>query len=366
MGVVSLADLRVAIYHLSIKTVGRAAGRSAPPAAANRAGQRISDRASGEVFDYTRKRGVEHSEIVLPTSAAQRDINWARDRQALWNAAERAEKRKDARVAREYELALPHELNRTQRTDLVRAFSGYIANRYGVAVDFAIHKPHRAGDARNHHAHVLTTTREVTPTGLGAKTALELSETDRAKKTLPHSRVEFVEIRGHWATLSNEYLRQHGHGARIDHRTLSAQGIDRQPTVHLGVAVTGLARRGVRSQVEKRIAGQEQQLALQRLEFAKEMGALARERQQVDAGLLKLNVDLRVATPERRAGRSNEDAQKKSRTSWLEYRTHPDAAKSGNTTQSRERDRDRGREEDRGTGMDEGHGHDGPDDDFSA
>ena len=356
----------MAIYHLSIKTVGRSAGRSAPAAAAYRSGEKISDLTSGEVFDYTRKRGVEHSEIVLPSRAAQRDINWARDRQALWNAAERAEKRKDARVAREYELALPHELDKTQRTELVRAFSGYIANRYGVAVDFSIHRPHREGDRRNHHAHVLTTTRELTPTGLGAKTALELSETDRFKRALPHSRVEFVEIRGRWAALSNEHLKDHGHSARVDHRTLSAQGIDRQPTVHLGVAVTGLARRGVQSEVERRLAWQDQQLAAQRLEFAKEIGALARERQQLDAGLLKLNTDLRAAMLERSAGRSSEAAQKQSRASWLEYRTHPDTAKTAGQEPSREHSPDRGREAERDTGLDEGHGRDGPDEDFSA
>ena len=98
-------------------------------------------------------------------------------------------------MAREYELAIPHELPRAGRTALVREFSQYLAERYGVAVDFAIHGAHWRGDQRNYHAHVLTTTREVTPEGLGAKTALELSETDRARRGMRHSREEFVEIR---------------------------------------------------------------------------------------------------------------------------------------------------------------------------
>jgi len=76
--------------------------------AAYRAADTIHDLSTGEVFDYTRKRGVGHDEIVPPTEAARRDINWSRDRQALWNAAEAAENRSDSRVAREYELALPH------------------------------------------------------------------------------------------------------------------------------------------------------------------------------------------------------------------------------------------------------------------
>ena len=174
----------MAIYHLTTKPVSRAAGRSATAAAAYRSGELVHDLTTDQVFDYTRKRGVEHSEIVLPTAAARADINWARDRQALWNAAESAEKRNDSRVAREYEVALPHELKPSQRVELVRAFAADLANRYGVAVDFSIHAPHRHGDERNHHAHILTTTRELTATGLGAKTSIEWSDTDRFKKGL--------------------------------------------------------------------------------------------------------------------------------------------------------------------------------------
>src|SRR3546814_8116494 len=92
---------------------------------------------------------------------------WAQDRSALWNAAEAAEKRKDAKVAREYELGLPAELDAGQRRDLVRAFAEDIRDRYGVAVDAAIHAPHDYGDDRNHHAHVMTTTRVVDADGLG-------------------------------------------------------------------------------------------------------------------------------------------------------------------------------------------------------
>jgi ATP-dependent exoDNAse (exonuclease V) alpha subunit len=318
----------MAIYHLSIKTVGRSQGRSATAAAAYRSGEKIADLTSGQVFDYTRKRGVEHTEIVLPTKVVLQDINWARDRQALWNAAEVAEKRKDARVAREYELAIPHELAKTQRAELVREFSTYLADRYGVGVDFAIHKAHREGDQRNHHAHVLTTTRAVAATGLDAKTALELSETDRARRGMPHSRAEFVEIRERWAVLSNEHLKAHGHDARIDHRTLAMQGIDRPPTVHLGVAVTGLIRRGVESTVEKRVAWQELQVAVQRLGLAKEAGALERERQRVDAGVLGISTDVRAARRERDARRTIDRTQSKSREAWRIYRANQDLANS--------------------------------------
>ena len=324
----------MAIYHLSIKTLGRSQGRSATAAAAYRSGGKIADLTSGQVFDYTRKRGVEHTEIVLPTKVVLQDINWARDRQALWNAAEVAEKRKDARVAREYELAIPHELAKTQRADLVREFSTYLANRYGVGVDFAIHKAHREGDQRNHHAHVLTTTREVTATGLEAKTALELSETERAKRGMPHSKVEFVEIREHWAVLSNEHLKAHGHDARIDHRTLAVQGIDRPPTAHLGVAVTGLIRRGVQSTVARRVAWQELQFAVQRLGLAKEAGALERKHQRPDGGLLRVSTDVQAARCERDARSTIDSTQARSREAWRVYRANQHLAKSTSKVQS--------------------------------
>ena len=118
----------------------------------------------GITHDYSRREGVGHSEIVLPEAV---DAAWARDRSALWNAAERFETRTDARVAREFVIALPHELSEEARELLTREFAQDLANRYGAAVDFAIHAPGSQGDVRNHHAHLLMTTRQVTGEGLG-------------------------------------------------------------------------------------------------------------------------------------------------------------------------------------------------------
>jgi ATP-dependent exoDNAse (exonuclease V) alpha subunit len=289
----------MAIYHLSVKPISRAGGRSATAAAAYRSGELVHDLTSDEVFDYTRKRGVEHSEIVLPTAAARADINWARDRQALWNAAEIAEVRKDARVAREYEVALPHELNRGQRVELVRAFAGEIANRYGVAVDFSIHAPHRSGDERNHHAHIMATTREVTATGLGSKAAIEWSDTDRRKKGLEPAKTEVKAIRERWAALTNEHLLERGIEVRVDHRSLQEQGIDREPQSHLGPAVSGMERRGMETEVGKRISWEMEAAAQARLERAAEIGKLAREREQLQLSTLDLSGDLKLAKEER-------------------------------------------------------------------
>jgi hypothetical protein len=295
----------VAIYHLTTKPLPRSAGRCAPAAAAYRTASKVRDEITGQTFDYTRKRGVEHTEIVLSTKAAKQDVNWARDRHALWNAAEKAEKRKDARTAREYIVALPHELARKDRIELARQFSSELANRYNVAVDFAVHKPHREGDERNYHAHLLVTTREITPAGLGEKTAIELSNTKRISLGLKPAADEIKEIRARWESLTNEMLKERGHDARIDHRSLAAQGIDRAPTVHLGPTVSGMERRGVRTLVGDRIREQRTLDAQARLERAAELGRLERESKQIQESILVLSTDItaaraaRDATPER-------------------------------------------------------------------
>ena len=252
------------------------------------------------MFDYTRKCGVEHAEIVLPLEAAKRDINWARDRQQLWNAAEVAEKRQDARVAREYEVALPQELTQAQRLELTRTFSQELANRYGCAVDFALHEPHREGDERNFHAHILTTTRQIEATGLGAKTSIEWSDTDRAKRGLSCGKEEIAEIRERWAVLTNEKLQELGHESRVDHRSLEAQGIELEPTVHLGPAVSGMERRGIATEVGERIKAEVQA----RLELAAEIGRLQREIEQVNRSIIELSTDIRAALAARSTARA--------------------------------------------------------------
>ena len=156
----------MAIYHCNMSTVSRSSGRSAVAAAAYRTAEKLLNERDGELHDFTRRSGVAGSEIVLPEGA---DADWALDRSALWNAAEKAEKRKDSRVAREFEVSLPHELDADQRVALARAFAQHLADWYGAAVDMAIHEPHGKTDGRNHHAHLLMTTRQLAPDGLGTK-----------------------------------------------------------------------------------------------------------------------------------------------------------------------------------------------------
>lgn len=139
-------------------------------AAAYRSGTRLVNASDGIIHDYSLRRGIEHAGIVMPEGVS---AAWALDRQQLWNRAEAAEKRKDARTAREVVLALPHELNDEQRAEAVREFATKLASRYGVAIDYAIHSPGADSDKRNYHAHLLLTTREIRADGFGEKTDLE-------------------------------------------------------------------------------------------------------------------------------------------------------------------------------------------------
>ena len=226
----------MAIYHLSVKTVSRSDGRSATAAAAYRAGAQIVDERTGEVHDYRRKKGIVSATLFVPEDAP----GWASERADLWNKAEESEKRKNSTVAREFEVALPEELTTAQRQELAHALAVELVKHHGCAVDVAIHEPGKDGDTRNHHAHILCTTRRLGPSGFGDKTR-ELD--DRATGA-----AEVARWRERWAELANAALAKAGHEARIDHRTLKAQGIDREPTEHLGPSATAIERRGQTSQ----------------------------------------------------------------------------------------------------------------------
>lgn len=232
----------MAIYHFSMKPVSRAGGRSAVASMAYRAGEKLTNERDGITHDYTAKQGVEHAEIVLPEGV---NADWARDRSDLWNAAEFAEKRKDARVAREFEIALPHELSAEQRLEAAREMAQELADRYGAAVDFAIHAPHEASDVRNHHAHLLMTTRQVTEGGLGDKTYLERENKWLLAHDLPTTDMQLRDLRQRWEGIANERLAMAGLDIRIDHRSHMERGLEIAPTEHMGVHATQMERRGL-------------------------------------------------------------------------------------------------------------------------
>ena len=223
----------MAIFHCQVKAISRASGRSATASAAYRSGESITDRRTGEVYDYEKKQGVEYKEIITPDGSKI-------DRSELWNRSEEAEKRKDAKVAREWELALPSELTASQRKDLACAFARELVERYGVVADVCIHAPSRESDQRNHHAHILTTTRTYGAGALGEKT--------RVLDSPRTSGQEVEAMRQTWASFANNALEKAGHAEKIDSRSLQAQCIGREPTHHLGPAATAMERRGIQTE----------------------------------------------------------------------------------------------------------------------
>jgi len=226
----------MAIYSLHVKMVTRSQGRSVVAAAAYRAGEKLADDRLGVVWDFTAKRGVLHGEIIGPADAPE----WVTDRAELWNAAERAEdkstRRGAAATGRDIILALPHELTDEQRLKAVRQFARALVDRYGVAVDFAIHAPDRHSDDRNYHAHLLMTTRRIGPGGFGAKTR-ELDDYTTGPR-------EIEAVRAVWERIGNRVLEEAGLDIRIDCRSYADQGVDREATVHLGPVASGMERNG--------------------------------------------------------------------------------------------------------------------------
>lgn len=182
----------LAIYQLSMKAIRRSQGGNAKAAAAYRSGTKIDQ------YDYTHRRGVADGFLVLPDAAPQ----WTRSQ--LWDEAEQAEKRCNSVVAREVLIALPHEMPADARRKAVERLAGFLVGRYGVALDAALHEPKKGHDERNHHAHILMTTRRLTAQGLGEKTR-ELDD----KQTGP---LEIEAIREQWAKILK------GYGFNLEHR----------------------------------------------------------------------------------------------------------------------------------------------------
>jgi ATP-dependent exoDNAse (exonuclease V) alpha subunit len=260
----------MAVYFLNLKTFGRSGGSSAVSAAAYRSGERIRDEHTGRTYDHTDRQDVMHKEILVPSRFADSDMDWAKDRATLWNAAEGAESRKNARVAREYLVALPVELDAAQRLHLVRGFSQELTDRYQFAVDLVVHAPrHYPGsDPRNFHAHLLATTREVTPNGLAAKTTLEFGDSRRRAIGLEPAVSELLYVRERWANVTNEALRDAHVDARVDHRSLAAQGIDREPYPYIPRAAYEMERHGYRSGQAERLREEYEARLQARLERA--------------------------------------------------------------------------------------------------
>jgi hypothetical protein len=172
----------------------------------------------------------------------------------------------NARVAREYLVVLPAELKPEQRLALAQGFAHELSERYRFGVDLALHAPRAFPDSdpRNFHAHLLATTREITPQGLAGKTSLEWNDTKRAAAGLGPAINELLHVRERWAVHANAQLMEANIDARIDHRTLRAQGIERDPVLWIPRVPYELERRGYRSEVAENIRRQFQERAAAR------------------------------------------------------------------------------------------------------
>ena len=222
----------MAIFHLSVKVISRASGRSAVAASAYRAAERLHDERLDRDHDFTNKDGVVHSEVMLPDGAPPEFA----DREKLWNAVEAVEKRKDAQLSREVEFAIPRELNKQQGIKLAREFVEAEFVEKGMIADLNVHWDIGKDGNAKPHAHVMLTMREVGKDGFGAKVR------DWNKSDL------IEQWRERWAEHVNQRLAELDIDARVDHRSLEAQGIALEPQDKIGPAASRMGGRGLEAE----------------------------------------------------------------------------------------------------------------------
>ena len=334
----------MAIYHLEAKVVGRGAGRSAVAASAYLSCSRLYNDYDGIQHDYTKKQGLVWQQIFLPEYAPR---EW-QDREKLWNAVEEVETAKDSRLAREFVVALPIELSREQQIELLQDFIREQFVSDGMCADAAIHDT----DGHNPHAHILLTVRPLDERGKwqyktekeylcmrngeergftaaefksaqndgwekqypykvgkkkvymtpSAAEAQELIRADKHPKSTRYGRQnpiserwnseeQLVSWRVAWADVTNRYLESAGREERIDHRSNAARGLDEIPTIHEGVTVQALERKGIvsdRCEMNRQIRADNALLRELKAEIKKLAALVARTVPAIAEGLEKL------------------------------------------------------------------------------
>jgi Ti-type conjugative transfer relaxase TraA len=211
----------MAIYHFSGTLISRSQGRSAVACAAYRSANSLFDETYGRTHNYLHKQDVAFAEILLPEQAKE----WMKDREKLWNAVEKAEKRKDAQLAREFNFALPRELSIEQNIKLACEFIKNEFVNMGMIADVCIHNDKMPDGSFQPHAHVMLTLREVTPSGFGHKV--------RSWNT----KENLFRWRESWAMHVNRTFSLHDIGLLIDHRSFKEQGVDLQPQYKIGATI---------------------------------------------------------------------------------------------------------------------------------
>ena len=231
-------------------------GRSAVAAAAYRSGERLTNEWDGRTHDFTHKPGIVHKEIMLPSHAPPE----FQDRSTLWNSVEQIEKSSDAQLAREIEVALPVELSRAEQLALIRSFvkDNFVAA--GMCVDFALHDKGNG----NPHAHIMLTIRPLKPDGCWGPKCRKVYDLDSQGSRIPdgkggwknhredttdwNNRENAEKWRAAWAAYANRALEAAGRPKRIDHRSYERQGVEKIPTIHMGVAASQMERRGIQTE----------------------------------------------------------------------------------------------------------------------
>ena len=250
---------KMALFHFHVDQIGRSAGRSAVACAAYRSGEKLYSEYYGETSDYTRKGGVMYSEIMLPPHAP---MAYA-DRQTLWNAVEKAERRHDAQLAYSFDIALQNELTFEENLEVARAFLLQYFVGDGMTVDFCVHDPERDG-IQNPHFHVMVPIRPLNPDGTWGTKQHRVYHLDEngerirdeygnyvfdAVATTDWGKPDTLELwRAQWANVVNAKFEQKGLSCRIDHRSYEDQALDILPTVHEGPVVRRMEQKGIRTE----------------------------------------------------------------------------------------------------------------------
>lgn len=213
-------NLYMANYHLEIQNISRGKGRSFPRSANYISGERIHDKYNSTTYYYQRQDVLYH-EVFQPDTAPPEFHNLQR----LCDEIDNAEKRYDARTAREFIGSLPNELPTHELIQIVKEYVSDNFVKYGLCAVAAIHEGCNETDPskNNPHAHILVSTRTIGPEGFSKK------------KDREHNSTKYVDIwRENWAQTQNRAYERNGYNIQVSHESLEVQGkYDREPTIHI-------------------------------------------------------------------------------------------------------------------------------------
>ena len=231
--------------HLSVKPIQRSKGKTSVAAAAYRAGEKLLDERTGLTHDYTKKQGVEHTQIFAPENAPQ----WANDRALLWNEVERKENRGNSTLAFEMEVGFPAEFDKGLRQELGDVIAHEIVERYNAIVDMAYHEPGKEGDERNHHAHIMFTSRgldDTTKDGWAKGKYRDLAADvmkDADGNNTTRGKEEIKSLREFVAKAMNDMAERDGLAVTIEHESFASRGIEKEPEIHVGFAANDMQKK---------------------------------------------------------------------------------------------------------------------------